>query len=199
MPFARIGDLDAYYERAGSGPPLLFISGSGADLRMKPNQTDGPLPKAFDILSYDQRGLGQSSKPDMAYTMADYADDAARLMDHVGWRSAKVIGVSFGGMVAQEFVLRHSKRVERLVLACTSPGGTGGASFVTVKLTGSNIHFIDMRAGGAVTLTTVFSQESKDKKLKAVHTRTDYLQMSLPGFVSEPEVAQYYGDCEITS
>ena len=76
--------------------------------------------------------------------------------------------------------------------------GAGGASFVTVKLTGSNMHFIDMRAGGAVTLTTVFSQESKDKKLKAVHTRTDYLQMSLPGFVSEPEVAQYYGDCEIT-
>jgi hypothetical protein len=75
--------------------------------------------------------------------------------------------------------------------------GAGGTAFVTVKLTGSNLHFIDMRAGGAVTLTTVFSQESKDKRLKAVHTRTDYLQMSLPGFLSEPEVAQYYGDCEI--
>ena len=129
MPFARIGDLDTYYERAGSGPPLLFISGSGADLRMKPNQMDGPLPKAFDILSYDQRGLGQTSKPDAPYTMADYADDAARLMDFIGWKSAKVIGVSFGGMVAQEFVLRHPKKVERLVLACTSPGGVGGASY----------------------------------------------------------------------
>ncbi len=129
MPFARVGDLQIYFERAGSGAPLLFISGSGADLRMKPNQMDGPLPKAFDILSYDQRGLGQTSKPDVRYTMADYADDAARLMEHVGWTSAKVIGVSFGGMVAQEFVLRHPKKVERLVLACTSPGGAGGASF----------------------------------------------------------------------
>ncbi|HEY4940499.1 MAG TPA: alpha/beta hydrolase [Rhizomicrobium sp.] len=129
MTFAKIGDLDVYYERAGSGPPLLFISGSGADLRIKPNQMDGPLPKAFDVLSYDQRGLGQTSKPDAPYTMADYADDAARLMDHVGWKSAKVIGVSFGGMVAQEFVLRHPAKVERLVLACTSPGGAGGASY----------------------------------------------------------------------
>jgi 3-oxoadipate enol-lactonase len=129
MAFAKIGNLDVYCERAGSGPPLLFISGSGGDLRVKPNQMDGPFPRNFDTLSYDQRGLGQTSKPNVPYTMADYADDAARLMDHVGWSSARVIGVSFGGMVAQEFVLRHPRKVERLVLACTSPGGAGGASY----------------------------------------------------------------------
>ena len=129
MPIAKLHDLDVYYERAGAGAPLLFISGSGADLRIKPNQMDGPLPRHFDVLSYDQRGLGQTSKPDAPYTMADYADDAARLMDHAGWTAARVIGVSFGGMVAQEFVLRHPQKVERLVLACTSPGGAGGASY----------------------------------------------------------------------
>jgi 3-oxoadipate enol-lactonase len=129
LPDTKIHDLDFYYERAGSGPPLLFISGSGGDLRVKPNQMDGPFPRHFDTLSYDQRGLGRTSKPDKTYSMADYADDAARLMDHVGWARAKVIGVSFGGMVAQEFVLRHPRKVERLVLACTSPGGAGGASY----------------------------------------------------------------------
>ncbi len=129
MPFAKIRDLEVYFERAGSGAPLLFISGSGGDLRVKPGAMDGPLPKHFDMLCYDQRGLGQTSKPDMPYTMADYADDAAALLDHVGWKSARVIGVSFGGMVAQEFVLRHPAKVERLVLACTSPGGKGGASY----------------------------------------------------------------------
>lgn len=129
MPDTKIHDLDFYYERAGSGPPLLFISGSGGDLRVKPNQMDGPFPRHFDTLSYDQRGLGRTSKPDKTYSMADYADDVARLMDHVGWARAKVIGVSFGGMVAQEFVLRHPRKVERLVLACTSPGGAGGASY----------------------------------------------------------------------
>ena len=129
MPRALLGDLDFYYERAGSGPPLLFISGTGGDLRVKPSVMDGPLPKHFDTLAYDQRGLGQSAKPDHAYTMADYADDAARLMDFVAWEGAYVVGVSFGGMVAQEFVLRHPKRVRKLVLCCTSPGGAGGASF----------------------------------------------------------------------
>jgi 3-oxoadipate enol-lactonase len=129
MPMAELGRIGLYYERAGEGPPLLYISGTGADLRTKPNAFDGPLAKAFDLLGYDQRGLGRSSKPDVEYSMADYADDAAALMDFIGWPSAKVIGVSFGGMVAQELVLRHPVKVERLVLACTSPGGAGGASY----------------------------------------------------------------------
>lgn len=129
MPFARLNGLDFYFERAGSGAPLLFISGTGGDLRVKPNVFDGPLPKHFDTLAYDQRGLGQSAKPDVTYTMADYADDAARLLDFIGWEKANVVGVSFGGMVAQEFALRHPNKVRRLVLCCTSPGGEGGASF----------------------------------------------------------------------
>ncbi|MFC3069778.1 alpha/beta fold hydrolase [Phenylobacterium soli] len=129
MPFARANGIEIYWERAGAGPPLLFISGTGGDLRVKPNVFDGPLPRSFDMLAYDQRGLGRSGKPDTAYSMADYADDAAALMGEIGWDEALVIGVSFGGMVAQELVLRHPARVKRLVLACTSPGGAGGASF----------------------------------------------------------------------
>ncbi len=129
MPRATISDIELYYERAGAGEPLLFISGTGGDLRVKPNVFDGPFAKTFDRLAYDQRGLGQSSKPDRPYSMADYADDAAALMDQVGWQSALVVGVSFGGMVAQELVLRHPRKVRRLVLACTSPGGDGGSSY----------------------------------------------------------------------
>jgi 3-oxoadipate enol-lactonase len=129
MPTARANGIDLYFERAGSGPRLLFISGTGGDLRNKPNVFDGPLGKSFDLLAYDQRGLGRSEKPDLPYTMADYADDAAALMESQGWDTALVVGVSFGGMVAQEMALRHPGRVKRLVLACTSPGGAGGASF----------------------------------------------------------------------
>jgi len=129
MTHARVRDIEIWYEREGAGPRLLFISGTGGDLRNKPNVFDGPFPKSFDVLAYDQRGLGRSGKPDKAYTMADYADDAAGLMDALGWETAKVVGVSFGGMVAQELALRHPQRIERLVLACTSPGGAGGASY----------------------------------------------------------------------
>lgn len=129
MPIAAVNGLSIYFERAGAGEPLLFISGTGGDLRAKPNQFDGLFPKAFDMISYDQRGLGRSDKPDVRYSMADYADDAAVLMESQGWESAHVVGVSFGGMVAQELALRHPGRIRRLVLACTSPGGEGGASF----------------------------------------------------------------------
>ena len=129
MPYAPIAEIELWYERAGEGERLLFISGTGGDLRVRPNVFEGPYARAFDLLAYDQRGLGRSSKPDALYSMARYADDAAALLDHVGWPTARVIGVSFGGMVAQELVLRHPERVERLVLACTSPGGAGGSSF----------------------------------------------------------------------
>jgi 3-oxoadipate enol-lactonase len=129
MPFTRVRDLNMHYEIAGSGPRLLYISGTGGDLRGQPRVFDGPLPKTFEVLAYDQRGLGQTDKPDVAYTMADYGEDAAALLDAVGWDRAFVIGVSFGGMVAQELALRHSQRVERLVLCCTSSGGEGGASY----------------------------------------------------------------------
>ena len=125
MPYLHARDLDIYYEQAGEGPRLLYISGTGGDLRSKPNQMDGPLPKRFTVLAYDQRGLGQTSKPDVSYTMADYGDDAAALMDALGWERAMVMGVSFGGMVAQEIALRHPNKVERLVLCCTSSGGPG--------------------------------------------------------------------------
>lgn len=129
MPRATVNGVDLYYELAGRGPRFLFISGTGGDLRNKPNMFDSPLARHFEMLSYDQRGLGQSEIPFGDYAMADFADDAAALMAEVGWDDAVVMGASFGGMGAQELALRHPSRVRRLVLACTSSGGAGGASY----------------------------------------------------------------------
>ena len=136
MPVIAAGNIDIYYERVGDGPRLLFISGTGSDLRLRPNVLDGPFPKHFDMLAYDQRGLGQTAKPDCAYTMSEYAEDAVNLMAAIGWGSALVVGVSFGGMVAQELAINHPHVVEGLVLACTSPGGEGGASYPLHTLIG---------------------------------------------------------------
>jgi pimeloyl-ACP methyl ester carboxylesterase len=94
MPSIRANGIDLYYELGGAGDRLLFISGTGGDLRVKPNVFDGAFPKAFQVLAYDQRGLGQSEKPDRPYSMADYADDTAGLMDALGWDSCDVIVVT---------------------------------------------------------------------------------------------------------
>ena len=91
----------------------MFIGGTGSDLRRPETQFWPALALDFDVLAYDQRGMGQSEKPnesdkpDQPYAMADYADDAAALMAHRERAQAHVIGVSFGGMVAQELALRH--------------------------------------------------------------------------------------------
>ena len=129
MPFITVRDLRMYFEIRGKGPPLLVISGTGGDLRRSPSIFEMPIARHFEILAYDQRGLGQTSGPDIPYTMVAYSDDANALLEAVGWDRCLVTGISFGGMVAQEFALRFPHRVERLVLVSTSSGGAGGASY----------------------------------------------------------------------
>jgi len=129
MPFISVSDIQIYYEIAGRGPRLLYISGTGADLRNKPNIFDSPLANHFEILAFDQRGLGQTDRPDISYSMEDYANDAAGLLKALNWDYCHVMGISFGGMVAQEFALRHADYIDRLVMSCTSSGGAGGHSY----------------------------------------------------------------------
>ena len=123
MPTATCNGVRIYFERWGTGPRLLFFNGSGTSLETTRPMID-PYAGHFDVAAHDQRGLGRSEVPPGPYTMADYAADAAALLDHLGWATCRVVGVSFGGMVAQEFAVTWPERVERLALVCTSPGGT---------------------------------------------------------------------------
>src|SRR6201982_896490 len=133
MPVDHVNGVELYWERRGSGPRLLFCNGSGTTL-----QAVGPLldlvAATFDLLAWDYRGLGRSAPVTGPYTMADLAADAAGLLQIVGWDICRVLGVSFGGMVAQEFAVNNPERVERPALACTSPGGDGGPSYPLHKL-----------------------------------------------------------------
>lgn len=125
MSFASVNGIDIYYELHGEGPPLLYISGTGGDLRSPAVLL--PVIGSFETLAYDQRGLGQTSKPDGDYSMADYADDAAALVRSMGWEHCHVMGVSFGGMVALNLAQRHPELINRLVLCCTSAGGVSAS------------------------------------------------------------------------
>jgi pimeloyl-ACP methyl ester carboxylesterase len=128
MPVDRVNGVELYWERRGSGPRLLFCNGSGLALQAVRPLLD-PLAASFDLLAWDYRGFGRSAPVTYQYTMADSAADAAGLLEVTGWPSCRVAGVSFGGMVAQEFAVTHPQQVERLALACTSAGGEGGSSY----------------------------------------------------------------------
>jgi len=128
MPTAALNGIEIYFERDGEGPPLLFLNGSGGTIAGSAMLL-APFRKAFDLLALDQRALGRTTIPEVQPTMADYAADAMALVDHVGWEQARVVGISFGGMVAQELAVTWPERVERLALVCTSPGGAGGPSY----------------------------------------------------------------------
>jgi pimeloyl-ACP methyl ester carboxylesterase len=118
--------MHLYAERRGSGEPLLLIMGMAGHHRIWGEPFLAGLAKHFEVLTFDQRGIGTSDRADGQFSTADLADDAARVMDEAGWADAHVFGISLGGMVAQELVLNHRERVRRLTLGCTSPGGAAG-------------------------------------------------------------------------
>ena len=129
MRFIETGSLRLCVDVQGIGPKLLFVGGTGWDLRHQPNPLISPLVEHFTVALFDQRGMGQSDKPQGPYQMSNYATDAVELMDALGWGRAHLVGYSFGGMVAQELAITFPDRFDRIVLAASSPGGAGGASF----------------------------------------------------------------------
>ncbi|MCU1369003.1 MAG: alpha/beta hydrolase fold [Ilumatobacteraceae bacterium] len=128
MERIAVDGIDVAYVREGTGPRLLLLNGSGMTVASSAILRTVFTP-AFEVLTLDPRGIGATTIPDQPFTMADCAADALALMDHVGWDSCSVVGISFGGMLAQELAVTAPDRIERLALLCTSPGGAGGSSF----------------------------------------------------------------------
>jgi 3-oxoadipate enol-lactonase len=135
VPTIIANGIELYYERGGDGRRLLFCNGSGATLATTGFLVE-PFRRRFEVVAHDQRGLGRTAVPPGPFTMADYAADAAALLDAVGWDRCRVVGISFGGMVAQELAVTWPERVERLGLLCTSPGGPDAASYPLHELDG---------------------------------------------------------------
>lgn len=139
MERARINGVELAYVLRGNGAPLVMIHGAQGDQSMFADLAS-VCAANFRVLTFDQRGSGLSEKPDIDYSIAMLADDTAALMDHLGIARAHIIGVSMGGMIAQEFALRHPQKVRSLVLGCTTAGGPksvrlGGAALTSAYST----------------------------------------------------------------
>ena len=124
MSTATVGSIDLFYEEQGRGDPLLLIMGLAADSAAWLFQVPA-FAERYRTITFDNRGVGRSAKPAGPYTIPAMADDAAGLLDVLGIERAHVVGVSMGGMIAQELALRHPARVRGLVLACTYPEPDG--------------------------------------------------------------------------
>lgn len=123
------------WEERGGGAPLLLIQGLGYGRWSWEPLVPG-LAERFRVLWFDNRGIGDSDKPEGPYTARLMADDARQVLDEAGVERAHVLGASLGGMIAQELAAGTPERVDKLVLCCTTPGGAAAVPMpdLTVQL-----------------------------------------------------------------
>jgi 3-oxoadipate enol-lactonase len=118
MPSAPINHIWMNYEVHGAGAPLLLIAGLSDDLSTWRLQGEA-FARRYQVITFDNRGAGQTEKPRGPYSTSQMAADARGILDVLGIERAHVVGVGMGGMIAQEFAVAYPERLDRLVLACT--------------------------------------------------------------------------------
>lgn len=124
MPYATIGDIDIYYEIHGppDAPPLVLIGG-WASYRWIWFRQVPTFKEKYKCIVFDNRGAGKSSKPDIPYTMEMFAADTVGLMDALNIERAHILGISMGGLIAQQVAISYPERVRSLILVSTHFGG----------------------------------------------------------------------------
>ena len=128
MPLVGVAGSELHYERRGNGAPLLLIQGMGANSAHWGEPFLRELERDFELVLYDFRGIGRSGPLEGPLTVAGLAADALALLDALEFADVNVLGISMGGMVAQELALAAPDRVRALILGCTTCGGSQSKS-----------------------------------------------------------------------
>jgi len=147
--------IEIYYEIHGEGEPLVLIEGLGYSTWMWYKQIE-ELSKRFKVIIFDNRGVGETEKPDEEYSISLFSNDLAELLSELNVESAHILGVSMGGFIAQEFALKYPKMVEKLILCSTSFGGPNSIPIPQETLN------IMLKGGG--------KYESKEEIVEAIGT-----------------------------
>jgi 3-oxoadipate enol-lactonase len=125
MPYCQCSEVSLYYEVNGEGPPLLLIAGLGGGTWSWYGQ-ESYFSARCRTITFDNRGAGRSDIPRGPYRMQQFAEDALCLLDHLRVERAIILGLSMGGMIAQELALLEPHRIRALFLGCTHGGGPSG-------------------------------------------------------------------------
>jgi pimeloyl-ACP methyl ester carboxylesterase len=127
MSLVGVGDIELDYERRGSGPPLLMIMGRSGTYSHWGEPFLEDLERDFELILYDHRGVGASTRLDGPIAIREMARDAAGLIGALELESAHVLGISMGSMIAQELALAEPQLIRTLTLGCSYCGGPGSA------------------------------------------------------------------------
>jgi 3-oxoadipate enol-lactonase len=176
-----IDGLKLHYTIQGSGDPLLMVMGMGASsASWRPDLLE-ELARSFRTITYDNRGTGQSDKPDIPYSLEGFAVDAIALLDSLNIERAHVLGVSMGGMIAQEIALLCGPRLQTLTLGCTTFGGRNAVppphesiKLLTAPRDGASEAEI-IRRGWPLAFTSAF-----------IHEHRDELEATIPRLLAHP-------------
>ncbi len=122
MPTTQVGSHITYYDDYGAGHPVLFISGL-ASTRLGWWKQIEPFSRKFRVINMDNRDAGDSALGMAPYTIADMSEDTAGVIKNLNPGRTHIIGISMGGMIAQELAIRHPELVDKLVLVATTAGG----------------------------------------------------------------------------
>jgi len=171
MPYAKVNNINMYYEIHGEGEPLIMILGMANSLDTVRDQIPY-FESEFQFILYDSRGTGRTDAPDIPYTPKMMADDVAGLLDAINIEATHVRGVSLGGVMAQYFTLSYPERVISLILSGTSFGGPN----------------VIRNADASQSVQAVFdlslTQEQRVRKAMEINVTSEYAEKN-PEFIEE--------------
>jgi len=195
MPFAAVNGIDVHYRIAGDGPEtIVCVNGLADDLETWAFQEADLTGAGYRLLMFDNRGIGQTSKPAGPYSSRLLADDAKALVDHLGITGFHLLGVSMGGMIVQEYALAYPEDLRSVIMACTyaAPGPFCSRMFAmwadAAPVLG--IPFV-MRDVTLWAFTTEFFSDRPDE-LAEFETAMKYMDQPVPAYLAQLAVIQQH-------
>lgn len=175
MPVAMSSGVGIRFEQEGSGEPVLLIPGIGLGIASWADIRKRFVDAGYQVTVIEPRGSGESDKPAGPYTGEAFADDVAAALDAAGVEKAHVVGLSMGGMIAQEVAIRRPDRVRTLVLTATY-ARTDGWSRRIFELREEIILSLGLAASFKLSFLFVFSPLSFREHRELIESREQSMQ-----------------------